>query len=113
MSHAEVGVKDDPIDAIVAAAQLVLIESAQPIRHGQQVTDTPSPVSNCPAGATFSQLRLRKSVDLFSQQTTHTINTGGMYRADELCVDPRDNLVMIANDAEVPYPFISIISTTS
>src|SRR5215472_489375 len=62
MSHAEVCVKNDPIHAVVAAAQQILIESAQPIRHGRQVTDTPSPVSNCPAGATFSQLRLRKSV---------------------------------------------------
>jgi hypothetical protein len=52
-------------------------------------------------------------IDLFSQKTTYTIPTGGKYRADELCDDPRDNLVMIANDAEVPYPFISIISTTS
>src|SRR5262249_12046650 len=54
--------KNDPVHAVVAAAQQILIESAQPIRHGRQVTDTPSPVSNCPAGATFSQLRLRKSV---------------------------------------------------
>jgi len=63
MSHAEVGVKDDPIDAVVAAAQQILIESAQPVRHGRQVTRALSPASNCPAGATFSQLRLRKSVD--------------------------------------------------
>jgi hypothetical protein len=53
-----------------------------------------------------------KVIDLFSQKTT-PIPTGGSFRADELCFDPRDQLVMIANDAEVPYPFISIISTSS
>jgi hypothetical protein len=62
------------------------------------------------AGDYPSQVRV---IDLFSQQTTHTINTLGMYRADELCVDPRDNLVMVANDAETPYPWTNIISTTS
>ena len=35
-------------------------ERARGRGRGRQVTDTPSPVSNCPAGATFSQLRLRK-----------------------------------------------------
>src|SRR5262249_12954976 len=65
MSHAEVCVKNDPVHAVVAAAQQILIESAQPIRHGRQVTDTPSPIPNCPAGATFSQLRLRKSVGAY------------------------------------------------
>jgi hypothetical protein len=50
-------------------------------------------------------------IDLFSQKTTHVISTGGVNRADELCFDPRDQLVMIANDAETPFPFVSIIST--
>ena len=35
---------------------------AQPVRHGGQVTGTLPPASNCPAGATFSQPRPRKSV---------------------------------------------------
>jgi hypothetical protein len=52
-----------------------------------------------------------KVIDLFSQQTTHVINTGGTMRADEGCWDPRDNVVLIANDAEVPFPFISFIAT--
>ena len=63
MPHAEVRIQNDAIDAIVAAAQQILIESAQPIGHGGQVTGTLPAVSNCPAGATFSQLSLRKSVD--------------------------------------------------
>jgi hypothetical protein len=39
------------------------------------------------------------------------IPTGGVNRADELCFDPRDQLVLVANDAESPFPFVSIIST--
>jgi hypothetical protein len=52
-----------------------------------------------------------KVIDLTSQVTTHVINTGGMHRADELCVDPRDHVVMVANDAESPFPFVTFIST--
>ena len=52
-------------------------------------------------------------IDLFSQKTTHVIFTGGVNRADELCFDPRDQLVLVANDAETPFPFVSIISTVN
>ena len=38
------------------------------------------------------------------------INTGGSARADELCFDPVDRLILIANDADTP-PFVSFIST--
>ena len=62
MPHAEIRVQDNAIDAIVAAAQQIPIESAQPVRHERQVTGTLPPASNCPAGATFSQPGLRKSV---------------------------------------------------
>src|SRR6516164_9078024 len=52
MSHAEVDVEHDPIDAIVAAAQQILTESAQSV-HGRQVTRALSPPSNCPARGHF------------------------------------------------------------
>jgi hypothetical protein len=45
-----------------------------------------------------------------SATPSHLIDTGGVNRADELCYDADDNLVLIANDADSP-PFISIIST--
>ena len=51
-----------------------------------------------------------KVVDLISQTTTDTISTGGTSRADELCYDPRDEIVAIANDADSP-PFFTFIST--
>ena len=53
-----------------------------------------------------------KVINLFSQVVTHTISTGGVNRADELCLDPRHHLVMVANNADSP-PFASIISTTT
>jgi hypothetical protein len=52
-----------------------------------------------------------KVINLLSQQTTHVISTGGANRADELCWDPRDHLILVANDAESPFPFVSFIST--
>src|SRR5438477_620085 len=50
--------------------------------------------------------------EVFSQQLTHTIFTGGAARSDELCVDPQHHLVLVANNADTP-PFASIISTKS
>jgi hypothetical protein len=42
--------------------------------------------------------------------TLHVIATGGLFRADEMCLDTADNLLMVANNADTP-PFGSIIST--
>jgi hypothetical protein len=42
--------------------------------------------------------------------TTHNISTNGVFRADEMCLDTADNLLMVANNADSP-PFASIIST--
>ena len=41
-----------------------------------------------------------KVIDLFSQHVTHIISTGGVNRADEMCLDPRHHLVMAANNAD-------------
>jgi hypothetical protein len=53
-----------------------------------------------------------KVINLFSGATTHVIHTGtpADKRADEMCHDPRDRLVMVANNAATP-PFASLIST--
>jgi hypothetical protein len=53
-----------------------------------------------------------KVISLATGMTTDVINTGGKFRADELCLDPRDGLVMMANDADSP-PFVTLISTTT
>jgi hypothetical protein len=56
-----------------------------------------------------------KIIDLVSQQVIDTVTTGptGDNRADEMVYDPRDNLVMVANDAPTlpTVPFVSFIST--
>ncbi len=51
-----------------------------------------------------------KVVDLNSRTITDTISTGGTKRADELCFDPRNHVIMVANDADSP-PFVTFIST--
>jgi hypothetical protein len=52
-----------------------------------------------------------KVINIASHQITDIIPTGGAQRADEGAFDPVDQLVLIANDAESPFPFISLIST--
>jgi hypothetical protein len=52
-----------------------------------------------------------KVIDLSAPHATlHVIPTGGMNRADEMCLDTADNLLMVANNADNPV-FGSIIST--
>jgi hypothetical protein len=45
-------------------------------------------------------------IDLGSGQVDTQINTGGVKRADELCFDPDDHIILMANDADSP-PFIT------
>ena len=52
-----------------------------------------------------------KVINIASRQITDIIPTGGTARADEGSFDPADQVVLIANDAETPFPFISLIST--
>jgi len=40
------------------------------------------------------------------------ISTGGTARADELCYDPNEQLILVANDADDP-PFVTFVSSTS
>lgn len=58
-----------------------------------------------------------KVIDLFTHKTTHVIDTGGSFRADELCYDARDKVIVVANDAEhdnpSKWPFVTIISAES
>ena len=52
-----------------------------------------------------------KVVDLGSNAVIATIPTGGKNRVDEGAYDPKDKIVMIANDAEDP-PFVTFFSTS-
>jgi hypothetical protein len=40
------------------------------------------------------------------------VSTGGVKRADELCEDPRDHVVLMANNADDP-PFVTFINVTT
>jgi DNA-binding beta-propeller fold protein YncE len=51
-----------------------------------------------------------KVIDLRTNTIVDTISTGGSARADEMSFDPRDHVVVVANNADDP-PFITFIST--
>jgi hypothetical protein len=51
-------------------------------------------------------------IDLKTGQVTHTIDNGGNRRADELCVDPQDHVVLVANDDALDL-FLTFISTNT
>jgi hypothetical protein len=53
-----------------------------------------------------------KVINLFNRQTTHVISTGGRFRADEMCWDPRDHVALVANNADDP-PFVTFINTNT
>jgi hypothetical protein len=69
----------------------------------------------CPSAAPFSGVC--STVKVFNLSTgalIQDIPTNGHERADELCYDPADHLIQIANDAEEDSgnpPFVSFIST--
>jgi hypothetical protein len=54
-----------------------------------------------------------KVVDLETRSIVATIHNGGNHRADELAYDPVDKIILIANDADVPFPFVTFISAES
>lgn len=41
------------------------------------------------------------------------VSTGGTFRADELAFDPKDSLVMVANNAETPFPFATLLKVSN
>ena len=45
--------------------------------------------------------------------TPVSVSTGGNQRADELAFDPRDHVILIANDKDTPAPFVTFIATTN
>lgn len=53
---------------------------------------------------------LLKNVNLKTMQVVDTINLGGEARADEMEYDPKDQVLIVANDADDP-PFVTLVST--
>ncbi len=69
------------------------------------------PTSTCPGAGTFTTAC--STVQVINYATgalVHSIPTGGAGRADELCHDPVNHLIVIANDADTP-PYINFIPT--
>lgn len=58
---------------------------------------------NVPANGTSSV----KVISLATGHVTHTIDTKGLGRTDELCVDPQHHVVLAANDVDLFVKFIS------
>ncbi|RDU97471.1 cytochrome C nitrite reductase [Trinickia dinghuensis] len=59
------------------------------------------------AGDGNSQVRI---IDLKSHRVVALVSTGGTNRVDELAYDPRDHLIVAANNADNP-PFVTLISS--
>ncbi|MGI9147297.1 MAG: YncE family protein [Chloroflexota bacterium] len=53
-----------------------------------------------------------KVIDLTSNTIVKTISTGGKFRVDEMTYDPKDNVIVAANNADDP-PFATIFSVGS
>jgi len=53
-----------------------------------------------------------KVVDLTTNQIVASISTGGKFRVDEMTYDPKDNVVVAANNADDP-PFATIFSVAT
>ncbi|WP_293026603.1 cytochrome C nitrite reductase [Pandoraea sp.] len=51
-----------------------------------------------------------KIIDLKTRRIVASVSTGGLKRVDELGYDPRDHLVIAANNADQP-PFVTLISS--
>ncbi len=65
------------------------------------------PGSSTPLNGACSTVKI---FQLGNSDPIRIVPTNGLARADELCFDPHDHLVMIANDADNP-PFVTFIST--
>jgi hypothetical protein len=69
------------------------------------------PTTSCPgAGTLTTACSTVQVIDYETGTLLHSIPTGGAGRADELCYEPIDHLIQIANDADTP-PYINFIPT--
>jgi hypothetical protein len=64
----------------------------------------------CGANTPATQTSRVQVIDLKTGKVTHTIDTGGQRRADELCEDPQQHVVLVANDDALDL-FLTFIST--
>jgi hypothetical protein len=81
-------------------------------KHEVWAGDGPTPACTGRQTAPFTTAcSTVKVIDFETGAILHNIPTGGQFRADELCYDPADHLIQIANDSELPFPYINYIPT--
>ena len=81
--------------------------------HGTTIWVGDGPRSGCTAALAAALSTTCSTLKILSYPSGNLIDnipTGGVARADELCYDPADHIVMIANDADSP-PFVTFVST--
>ena len=71
--------------------------------------DAGAGLTSGPGCTTPNQCSSVKVLSLVTGNLIQNINTGGQFRADEMCFDPVDNVVMATNNADSP-PFANVIS---
>ena len=79
--------------------------------HELWVGDGPSNDPACGASTPCSTVKV---IDLKAKppEIVATISTGGKARADEMAFDPKDHILVVANDADTP-PYLTFISTAT
>ena len=77
------------------------------------VTDAPPGIPHlCPStGFTPTGDSTITVLDLRTGTVLDTIHNGGNHRADEAAFDPRHQIFIVANPADEPFPFVTLIST--
>src|SRR4029077_12400621 len=93
-------------NGVITANNHTEVWAADGVLCGTPATNNACTTATTPATQTSRIL----VIDLNTQEVTHTIDNGGQRRADELCVDPNDHVVLVANDDESDL-FLTFIST--
>jgi hypothetical protein len=80
------------------------------------VSDGPhGTVSACPGGGVFTRTTNSsiRVLDLRTGAVLDSIDNGGNHRADEVAFDPDHQIFIVANPADEPFPFVTLISTVA
>src|SRR5262245_50539944 len=67
---------------------------------------------DAPSSPTVTQMSRIQDIVINAGEVAHTFDNGLNRRADELCVDPQDHVVLVANDNEKDL-FLTFISTNT
>ena len=74
--------------------------------------DAGAGLTSGPGCVSPSQCSSVKVLDLRTGALKNNINTGGQFRTDEMCFDPKDNVVMATNNADSP-PYATVFDAST